>query len=201
MPGAFGDPHVGHARASGLPQPPQNFASAGFSVPQVGQTTYSAYVGLAAFAKSDVFSRRAPREVPFRWFLGYRCAVARDHPGLLTFEVTKPDPDVWLVALLGELDPRSSPAVPAKLQRLVVEGPARIVVDLSGLSFVDSSGMNALVASERAVSSAGGSVVFAAPTDQVRRVFDLVRLTDVLVLEESVEAAVARVGLAPGGAE
>jgi len=78
------------------------------------------------------------------------------------------------------------------LAELMTQGASRIVVDLSGVSFIDSTGINALVVSCDAVSTAGGSVIFAAPSEQTARLFELLRLTDVVTVEESLDEALAR---------
>jgi anti-anti-sigma factor len=70
--------------------------------------------------------------------------------------------------------------------------PQRVVVDLAGLTFIDSSGINALVELARAVRSTGGAVVFAREQPQVQRVLDIVELGEVVVREPTLESALAR---------
>jgi anti-anti-sigma factor len=100
---------------------------------------------------------------------------------------------VPVLSLQGELDIASSSDLPTRLVGLAQASPPRLVVDLADLSFIDSSGVNALVETARAVQLDGGSIAFAAATPQVGRVLELVRLQDVVPLEPTVPSALARV--------
>jgi anti-sigma B factor antagonist len=54
-----------------------------------------------------------------------------------------------VVSLIGELDARGSPAVEAELLKLERDGAERIVVNLTGLDFIDSTGIAMLIAAWR----------------------------------------------------
>lgn len=110
----------------------------------------------------------------------------------LDIEITQVDSDLWRVKPVGELGRGTSETFPTTLAELTTQGASRIVVDLSGVSFIDSTGINALVVSCDTVSTAGGAVIFAAPSEQTARLFELLRLTDVVTVEESLDAALAR---------
>jgi stage II sporulation protein AA (anti-sigma F factor antagonist) len=97
---------------------------------------------------------------------------------------------LFVVRLIGELDMASAPDLGATLRRTGGAVPFHVVVDLSRLTFIDSSGLNALVASSRAVERAGGSIVFAEPSAHVARILEIVQLPDTVRVEESVEDAV-----------
>jgi anti-anti-sigma factor len=58
--------------------------------------------------------------------------------------VVEPDGDHVVVAPFGDLDARSADAVERKIAGLVARGFTDVVLDLSGLSFVDSSGAELL---------------------------------------------------------
>jgi anti-anti-sigma factor len=85
---------------------------------------------------------------------------------------------VLLVA--GELDPHTAEELSAALEPLVsVSGPDEVVLDLSGIEFMDSSGLRAVLAANDAVRSRGGRLVLSKPSDSVRR---LLEITDLLTL-------------------
>jgi anti-sigma B factor antagonist len=64
----------------------------------------------------------------------------------------------WIVAAAGELD-RLTVARLAEALDLAVEGePPLVVLDITGCSFVDSSGLGALLAADRALRDCGGSL-------------------------------------------
>jgi anti-sigma B factor antagonist len=74
-----------------------------------------------------------------------------------------------VVALHGELDLVDAQAVADTLVALAARGP-RIIVDLSGLEFIDASGIAALSRGRRCARGAGGELLLAAPRQWVQRV-------------------------------
>lgn len=92
--------------------------------------------------------------------------------------------------LQGELDMASAPHLVETLRRAGGTPPFHIVVDLSQLTFIDSSGLNALVSSGRAVNDAGGSIIFAQPSAHVARLLEIVCLPETVRFDESLEQAV-----------
>ena len=102
--------------------------------------------------------------------------------------------DVKVVALRGELDFDEAPALQRLLAELRADGEREIVVDLCELMFIDSSGISALVAAARATSADRGTLVVTSPTPHVQRVFDIVRLAELVTIEESLDSALQRIG-------
>ncbi len=95
-----------------------------------------------------------------------------------------------LVRIRGELDTFAAQTLRERLNLL--RSTDRYVVDLGGLSFIDSAGLHALFTVGRSAKKAGASVVFIAPSGSpVRRVIDLVLLTQVTPVCESLDAATA----------
>jgi anti-sigma B factor antagonist len=110
----------------------------------------------------------------------FSIAVAESAEGVVT------------VALVGELDLSHADDVTERLGALAAGGPVSVVVDLSSLVFVDSSGLNALSVGARAVMARNGSIVFAGANAHVARVFEIVRFADALSVEASVARALDR---------
>jgi anti-sigma B factor antagonist len=67
-----------------------------------------------------------------------------------------------------------------------------IIVDLTGLEFIDSSGVAALARGRKHARLAGGDLVLAAPQEQVLRVLTLTRLIEVFPVHASVDEAADR---------
>ena len=109
-------------------------------------------------------------------------------------EVSSAEGEIKVVAVRGELDFDEAPALEQVLAELRAEGEREVVVDLSELMFIDSSGISVLVGAARAVSADRGMLVVASPTPHVQRVFDIVRLVELVAIEETLESAVQRIG-------
>lgn len=71
----------------------------------------------------------------------------------------------------------------------VEQGRARVVLDLAGVSFVDSSGLGAMVSGLKTARQAGGDLRIAAAGEQVRTVLGLTNLDRVLRPHPTVEDA------------
>mgnify|MGYP001769926939 CR=1 FL=1 len=80
----------------------------------------------------------------------------------------------------GELDAVTIPDFRPALDALIAERPTRIVVDLSGLRLIDSSGIGALVFLYKRVKEYGGVMTVAGVRDQPLSIFRLLRLDRVL---------------------
>ena len=93
-----------------------------------------------------------------------------------------------VMALAGEVDLSHSPALRKALMELMFERRA-VVVDLSAVTYVDSSGIAGLVEAYQMARKNGTRFVLAAISDPVRRVLQLARLDRVFTLADSVEAA------------
>ena len=96
-----------------------------------------------------------------------------------------------MVSMSGDLDIDSTPEFSGRLDAITAAAGVHVIVELSGVRFIDSSGLNALVVGARETKRRGGSLVVAAPSQYVARVFDLVRLGESLDVVESVDEALA----------
>ena len=80
------------------------------------------------------------------------------------------------VTLSGELDLAAAPSVRDILNRAVGSGVGTVRVDVSAVTFLDSTGLNVLVDAWRQARGLGVSFVLTAPPANVRRVFDITNL-------------------------
>ena len=85
----------------------------------------------------------------------------------------------------GELDLHSSPPLRAELLRLSEGASPQIVVDLAGVSFIDSTGIGVLVGGLKKARERGGKLVFCSPQPRVKRVFEITGLLQALPLYET----------------
>ena len=104
--------------------------------------------------------------------------------------------NVIVIRMAGRLNAASSPETKARLKGLAGEGPKHLLLDLSELSFIDSSGLSALVAGYKAAVEAGGNLKLACLDPQVREVFALTHLDR--VFETYPDKAAALASFPPG---
>lgn len=117
---------------------------------------------------------RPPGNSPPATFGGNGVAVSPE------FSLTTRDlPGVHVVALQGELDIVSADGLALAL---VEVAGSTVVVDLSGLTFIDSSGISALVMARNRIRADGrGQLVLTEPRDIVRKAFEIVGLSSWIV--------------------
>lgn len=96
----------------------------------------------------------------------------------------------WAVlSVTGEIDVATAPQLREELVELVADGRNRIVVDLSGVDFLDSTGLGVLVGGLKRVRTHDGELSLACAQPRVRRVFEITGLTQVFPIHETVDAA------------
>lgn len=83
--------------------------------------------------------------------------------------------------LAGEVDAHTAPRLDEALAPLVDAG-GEVRLDISGVSFMDSSGLRVVIGATEATRAAGGDLVLVGPTDLVRRLLSVSGLTDHLTL-------------------
>ena len=89
-----------------------------------------------------------------------------------------------VLALGGELDVVSAPELEQRLDEVLAEPHDRVMLDLNGLSFVDSAGVSVLIKAKQRAASDGRTLVLRRPTEQLERVFALVGLANWLAIED-----------------
>lgn len=100
--------------------------------------------------------------------------------------------DATVVRIGGRLDVRTAGDVRQRLVALVEQGAARVVLDLSPLEWIDSSGVGALVTLYKRTRTAGGDAKVAGLQGQPREIFRLLRLEAALECLDSVHDAAAK---------
>src|SRR2546429_996721 len=98
---------------------------------------------------------------------------------------------VTVVAPKGRLDMSSAPAFRERVKQLVESGATHLVVDLGGVTFVDSSGLGAVIGGLKVARQAGGDLRIARPNQQVLLVLDLTSLNRVLQPYGTLEEALS----------
>ncbi|MFJ5074820.1 STAS domain-containing protein [Streptomyces sp. NPDC088553] len=94
----------------------------------------------------------------------------------------------------GELDMETAGRLDDRLAEQFGQGRHHLVLDLSGLDFMDSSGLNVLIRSVHRAREAGGDLYLAAPNPAVRRILEITGLTTTLPPHDRVAEALAAAG-------
>jgi anti-sigma B factor antagonist len=89
----------------------------------------------------------------------------------------------------GRLNMVAAPDLREQLHALVRAGKTRIVVDLSAVETIDSSGLGALISGLKAARQGGGDLRIASPSEQATAVLELTNLNRVLKSCESPDDA------------
>ena len=98
----------------------------------------------------------------------------------------------WTVlAVTGELDMATAPAVRERLHGLLAAGHDRLIVDLGEVGFLDSTALGVLVGLLKRVRTQGGDLRLVCNQPRVLKVFEITRLDQAFTIHDSVDAAVA----------
>ena len=89
------------------------------------------------------------------------------------------------VRLSGEMDHHNAVALRAELDRMIgEERPSRLAIDMSGIGFMDSSGLGFVMGRYALVQKYGGEFVLEAPNDRIMRIFELAGLSRIIRIEQ-----------------
>jgi anti-sigma B factor antagonist len=89
------------------------------------------------------------------------------------------------VVVRGEIDLATQAEFRAVLSDLVVSGQVNLTIDLSGVDFIDSTGLGALIGARRRVHAFNGSLCLREPSEQVMKVFAVTGLNRVFDIQEA----------------
>ncbi|HVP10161.1 MAG TPA: STAS domain-containing protein [Phycisphaerae bacterium] len=98
--------------------------------------------------------------------------------------------DGTLVVLSGDVDLHHSPALHAALVEVAGNRPKRLMIDLSEVPYMDSSGVGTLVEVFRRVTAYKGKMVLFGLNPRVRSVFEITKLDRFFTICENEEQAV-----------
>lgn len=97
--------------------------------------------------------------------------------------------DWTVLAVRGEVDVYTAPRLRERLIEIVSSGARKVVVDLEGVDFLDSTGLGVLVGALKRLRSNDGDLALVCTQARIRKVFEITGLTKVFTMYESVERA------------
>lgn len=89
----------------------------------------------------------------------------------------------YFLPLEGEIDLHRSDRVERSLASMIKKKPDHLVVDLSGVTFIDSSGVAVLIRALQNIQEYGGKFSLTGMNDKVRPIFEIARLDQVFIID------------------
>lgn len=89
----------------------------------------------------------------------------------------------------GEIDLNASPILRQELKRILTSRPQKLIVNLAGVAYMDSSGVATLVEAMQIARKSSTRLVLCGMQDKVRSIFEIARLETVFTIVADVDAA------------
>ena len=103
----------------------------------------------------------------------------------------RPGPLAYVVTAAGRVDSSNANELDTTLAQLISDGQAKLVLELTAVSYMSSAGLRAIVSALRAAKKKRGDVRIAAPSKRVAEVFELAGLNPLFETFDDVETAVS----------
>ena len=98
--------------------------------------------------------------------------------------------DAVILALSGKLDATTAKTFEDRILGVINSGTQRLVVDLSQLDYVSSSGLRVFIIAAKRLQTVDGKIVMCSMKDHVRQVFDLAGFSSMLSIYASRDEAI-----------
>lgn len=96
-----------------------------------------------------------------------------------------------VVSVYGEVDVATAPSLREQLIDLVSDGSTKLVLDLEGVDFLDSTGLGVIISALKRARTQGGDLRLVCTQARIRRLFEITGLDKAVPLLPSLDAAVA----------
>jgi anti-sigma B factor antagonist len=114
---------------------------------------------------------------------------------ILQIEIERPAPGVAIVRLTGAITLGTSlHAADAQLQKAIRDGAAKVVLDMSGVPYMDSAGLGALVQASGLAKQQGGDLRLCGVSERVAELIKMTRTESLLPMDADVEASLKALG-------
>ena len=112
---------------------------------------------------------------------------------MITFDTTVANGATTVIEATGRLDMVAAPKLKALIQSAVTKGETPVVIDLSGVTFMDSTGLAVLISGLRVTRQAGSDLRIAGATSQVLSVLQMTGIDRIIQpyanIDEALHAA------------
>lgn len=96
-----------------------------------------------------------------------------------------------VIAVHGDTDMRVVDELAARLSEVIDEAPSALVLDLSGVTFLDSMALGVLLSGLKRIDEMGGQLRVVTPHAEIRRIFEVTMLDQLFDLDSSRDEALA----------
>ena len=103
------------------------------------------------------------------------------------------DADSVVITVAGEIHATTAPEFSERLNAAIADGKTGVILDLTGVEFIDSTGLSVLLSGLRSVTLRGGRLALAVSNPTVLRLFEITRLDSTFDIEATVGDALRRV--------
>ena len=94
-----------------------------------------------------------------------------------------------IVEISGRIDVYSASAVGEAIQSLIADGAQNLVLDVSSVTRIDSSGLGTLVGNAKSIASYGGSISLVGISDTVRKTLEITNLGKYFRIHDRIDEA------------
>src|SRR5437016_3964225 len=109
---------------------------------------------------------------------------------LLTIVERKVEPDITVVEVSGRLaQGRESQRIETMFEEFAGKGVARVVMDLTGVEYIDSAGIGILALASGKLKAAGGTLAVVAPEGRVLQMLNLTQMNSIVKVCPTLAAA------------
>ena len=103
--------------------------------------------------------------------------------------------NVTILKLEGELDVYTSPNLKEKIVTLIKTERPFVVLDLKGLSYMDSTGLGVMAAGLKRFRENGGNIVLVSPQKIIQKILELTNMDVSLKIYQSYQEAIAKLAI------
>ena len=123
--------------------------------------------------------------------------------GAAQFELAEEqhDESTRVISVSGEIHVTTAPEFSQRLNDAIAAGTRGMVIDMSGVEFIDSTGLSVLLNGLRRVTRADGRLALVVSNPTVLRLFEITKLDSTFDIQPTREAALAKVQLDGGSTD
>ncbi len=97
--------------------------------------------------------------------------------------------DRTVLTVTGEVDVATAPSLRERLVQLIDDGRVHLVIDLTPVDFLDSTGLGVLVGTLKRIRQADGELRLVIPQERIKKLFEITGLTKIFDIVDQVDGA------------